>query len=144
MGVLRNHASVSDALQTTFVRLMEKGGDVKSGAIRSWLFRVAYNEAMLLHRRMKVDRKAKETIAWQVSPVVEENEGLGNLVREERADQVNLALAKLPDVQREVVELRIREGLKFVEIAKMMDVPLGTVLTRMHSGLKKLRDHLEK
>ena len=52
-------------------------------------------------------------------------------------------VAALPAVQREVVCMRVEEGLPFREIARRQDVPLGTALGRMHLAMKKLRSELE-
>ena len=53
------------------------------------------------------------------------------------------AVARLPETQREVVRLRIYEGRKFKEIAAMQQVPINTVLGRMHLAAGKLRGALE-
>lgn len=142
LGVLKDRNLVSDTLQISFTRLLEKGGDIESGSIRSWLFRVAYNEAMLVHRKQKVDQRARDRMAWKVSSEDVENEGLSSLLKQERAERVRRAMETLPEKQRQIVELRIRDGLKFAQIADQLGLPLGTVLTRMRSGLKKLKEHL--
>ncbi len=142
MGVLKDRNLVSDALQISFTRLLEKGGDVEAGAVRAWLFRVAYNEAMLFHRKQKVDQRARDVVAWKVTFVDTENEGLRSLLKQERADQVRQALETLPEKQKQIVDLRIREGLRFAQIAEQLEIPLGTVLTRMRSGLMKLKEQL--
>ena len=143
MGVLKDPATVSDVMQIAFTRLLEQGGGVKRGSLKSWLFRVAYNEAMLVHRKHKVDSRAKERIAWQIGHRGDtENEGFAAMDKKEDAVRVREALETLPPEQNQIVQLRIREGLKFVEIAERLDLPLGTVLTRMRSGLKKLKDRL--
>ena len=69
-------------------------------------------------------------------------EAVGRLIREEEIEMVRTALNELSDVQRAVVEKRIYEGLKFREIAQQLNVPLGTVLARMQSSLKKLKSVL--
>lgn len=142
LGVLKDRNLVSDTLQISFTKLLEKGGEIESGSVRSWLFRVAYNEAMLVHRKQKVDQRARDTMAWKLPAADVENEGLSSLLKQERADQVRQALKVLPEKQRQIVELRIREGLKFAQIAERLELPLGTVLTRMRSGLKKLKEQL--
>ena len=142
LGVLKDRNLVSDTLQISFARLLEKGGEIEVGSIRSWLFRVAYNEAMLIHRKQKVDQRARDTMAWKAPVADWENEGLSSLLKQERAEQVRQALGSLPEKQRQIVELRIRDGLKFAQIAEQLELPLGTVLTRMRSGLKKLKEHL--
>lgn len=143
-GVLKDQGTVSDVLQITFTRLIEQGGEVNADSLRSWLFRVAYNEAMLVHRKHKVDQKAKDALAWRTPKTTgPEIDGLVVLTKKERADEVRQALNSLPPEQKQIVELRIREGLKFAQIAEQLSLPLGTVLTRMRSGLNKLKHRLE-
>jgi RNA polymerase sigma-70 factor (ECF subfamily) len=48
-------------------------------------------------------------------------------------------LAELPAAQREVILLRVYDGLRFREVAERVGCPLNTALARMHDGLKKLR-----
>jgi RNA polymerase sigma-70 factor (ECF subfamily) len=57
---------------------------------------------------------------------------------------VRRAVADLPAAQREVLELRHREGLPFREIAERLDRPLGTVLTQMHAALRRIGATLEE
>lgn len=153
LGLLRNEAAADDAFQTTFIRLIEKGHMVKqAGSIKSWLFRVAYNEAMLIRRRDSISRKHAEGVAWKIQMQGNADRGTDErlsqsvhfAIRQEDIIRVRQALLKLPDVQREVVEKRIYEDLKFREIADELDVPLGTVLARMQAALKKLRPILQE
>ena len=148
LGVLKNETAAADALQATFIKLIEKGHSVQQeSSLKSWLFRVAFNEAMLIRRREATGRKHAEGVAWRLEIRLSGVEGvkskLGHSVehaiRQEDVELVRAAIAELSDVQREVVEKRIYEGLKFREIADALDVPLGTVLARMQSSLKKLK-----
>jgi len=145
LGVLRDQALVQDALQSTFVKLLEKGDTVENpAAMKSWLFRVAYNEAMLVRRKQATATKHVEKLAWQVDWTRREaNDPDASLLEREMQSQVTEALKQLSVEQIEVVEKRIYQGLKFREIAEELDVPLGTVLARMHSSLKKLRNILD-
>lgn len=153
LGLLRNEAAADDALQTTFIRLMEKGHMVKQlGSLKSWLFRVAYNEAMLILRRDSISKKHAEGVAWKIEMQGNADRGTDDrlsqsvhfAIRQEDIQRVREALLKLPDVQRDVVEKRIYEDLKFREIADELDVPLGTVLARMQAALKKLKPILQE
>ena len=67
-----------------------------------------------------------------------------NAIRHEQIEQVQDALQQLPKALQEIVQKRIFEGLKFREIAEQLDTPLGTVLARMHSALKKLKSLLRE
>ena len=63
IGVLRDHQLASDVLQTSFVKLAEKGHATREGSRKAWLFRVAYHEAMAIRRREKVGDKVQERMA---------------------------------------------------------------------------------
>jgi RNA polymerase sigma factor (sigma-70 family) len=58
--------------------------------------------------------------------------------------QVRGTLMKIPEKQRTVVVLKFYQGMKYREIADLLGCPLGTVKTRMHEGLKKLRSILRR
>lgn len=152
LGVLRDEAAAADALQTTFSRLLEKGHMVQQqDSLKSWLFRVAFNEAMLIRRKESISRKHAENVAWKIQVQSGADKGVDQrlsqsvhyAILQEDIKRVREALTQLPESQREVVEKRIYEGLKFREIADELDVPLGTVLARMQAGLKKLKPILK-
>jgi RNA polymerase sigma-70 factor (ECF subfamily) len=65
------------------------------------------------------------------------------LLAEERAAGLARAMTDLPLVFREVLTLRFEEEMKLEEIAAVLDLPLGTVKTRLHRALKQLRRTLE-
>ncbi|MGD8452093.1 MAG: sigma-70 family RNA polymerase sigma factor [Phycisphaerae bacterium] len=65
-----------------------------------------------------------------------------SVTQTERREALLAAIDGLPVVQREVVTLRLSGTLKFEEIAQLLGVPLGTVLSRMHAGLQRLKQRL--
>lgn len=151
-GVLRNESAAADALQTTFTKLMEKGHLVQQqDSMKSWLFRVGFNEAMLIKRRASISQKHSQGIAWVSELSAGADKGADDrlsqsvyfAIKKEEVILVQRALTQLPELQRQVVELRMYENLKFREIAEKLDVPLGTVLARMQAALKKLKPILE-
>lgn len=138
LWALTRNADVADDLaQVTFSRLVESGHGIQPGSERAWLFRVAHNEAMLWRRRNGVQarglRKVAEAAA-RIAPV----EPWQRLVSDEDAARVRRALTELPPEQRHVVEQRIDAGQTFRAIAKELNKPIGTVLTRMRLALAKL------
>ena len=148
LGVLRHESAAADALQSTFIKLMEKGHLVtQQESMKSWLFRVAFNEAMLIKRKRSVRQKHAEAVAWKTKLSAGADKGadprvsqsLHFVLQQENVERVQQALQQLPKNQRVVVEKRIYEGLKFREISEQLDVPLGTVLARMQASLKKLK-----
>ena len=100
---------------------------------------------MLLKRRNATKRKHAESVAvhWQTRRGDSGDRQLGAAVEritlQEDIELVRAALDELSDVQRQVLEKRIYEDKKFREIAEELNVPLGTVLARMQSALKKLK-----
>ena len=62
--------------------------------------------------------------------------------RAERRRLLSEALARLTDSQREIIALRFSAGLKFNEIATLLDIPLGTALSRAHAALGQLRERI--
>lgn len=139
-GVLRNADWAAEALQSTFVKAAEVGNTAQRETIKGWLFRVAYNEAMLLRRRQEIDQRATRKVAWQQSPNSEAVDA--GILRSEIIERVRRGLDTLPADQRLVVRLRIYEEKTFAEIARELGIPLGTVVTRMRAALQKLNKEL--
>ena len=63
-GLLRNRELANEALQATFGIAVQKGGEVSPGSFRSWLFQVAYNEAMQIRRRQGIEARNLERLSW--------------------------------------------------------------------------------
>lgn len=146
LSILRDDATSEDALQDTFETFMQKGDSVAIKSTRAWLFRVAYQKAMLVKRKSAMRNRNHEKIAWRLqSTQFDESESAeGSTILREDSARVKDALGVLSDNQKMVVKMRIHDGLKFREIAEELNLPLGTVLTRMRSALQKLRNELEK
>ena len=99
---------------------------------------------MLVKRKSKVARDHSQKVAWRVE-AIRAGEGSPEepALKSEQAEQVREAIEALSADQQAVVRKRIYEGLKFREIAEELNVPLGTVLARMQSAIKKLRPFFE-
>jgi len=133
----------ADLLQETAARLVAArpalAGD---GNPRGYLFRVAANVWRDYLRREIVRRRAAAELAREErrdAPAADER-----LLARDLQAAVRRAVADLPVAQREVLELRHREGLPFREIAERLDRPLGTVLTQMHAALRRIGATLEE
>jgi RNA polymerase sigma-70 factor (ECF subfamily) len=143
-GLLRDPELAADVLQATFLRAVELGHTASRDNARSWLFRVAHNEAIDRRRRQVIEGKSLQQVVQQAPwwkrqrPAVPE-EVVG---QEETIARVRQAIERLPAEQQDVVRQRIYEGLTFAEIAIKSGLPLGTVLTRMRIATKRLADAL--
>jgi RNA polymerase sigma factor (sigma-70 family) len=142
IGVLRDPELAADALQSTLVKLLEKGKQSREETRKAWLFRVAFHEALALRRRNATGDKALRQVAWSRSTVSAGS--TDPTLRLETVDTVRQALAELSPEQLAVVRRRIFEEKTFAEIARELQIPLGTALDRMHSALAKLRKRLNQ
>ena len=132
--------SVSDdLLGELFVRLVEKIGSFKGGSFENWLFRVASN---IFHdylrdkqRRKKLfERRKRQLESESTEPKQSEADAI---------DRLQIQLGKLDADTRELIILRFYSQLRFREIAEMRSEPIGTTLSKLHRGLKKLRRLME-
>lgn len=136
-GVLRNQDLAAEALQATFIKAMESGHTANQDTIRGWMYKVALNEALGLRRK----RKSRDRTLDRLQKLRDTTEHIlpEQLVfKAEQVDQVKHALEQLPPEQLIVVRKRIYHEQTFASIAEELDLPLGTVLTRMRLALKKL------
>lgn len=142
LGVLKDRNAADDALQQTFQRVAERGGSVQPDTLRGWLFQVAFHEAMLIRR--KESRDDRHMTAWwlEIGRNRDQPAPDHRLVTQEETERVRQALARLPDEQRIIVERRIHHQETFAQIAERLNLPLGTVLTRMRLATQALRKWL--
>jgi RNA polymerase sigma-70 factor (ECF subfamily) len=108
-------------------------------AFRSWLYRIALNLAT------DVLRRKKETVAIDDEMLAEEAEGPeATAERNERAEQVRQAVLGLPSASRLVLVLREYEEMTYQEIADALDIPLGTVMSRLNYARQQVRQNLRR
>ncbi len=139
-GVLRDGPLAEDVCQIAFAKLAERGHEVQFDALKSWLFRVAMNEALGVRRHEAVGRKVAQQWTW----IVRQSGDAADepMLRQESIGQVCRALEELPEEQRQIVRMRMYEDKTFATIAAELNIPLGTALGRMRTALQKLRSKL--
>ena len=130
----------ADVLQATFVKMSQRGHETREESRKSWLFRVAYHEAMAYRRREGVGDKILRRVAWHSNGSAGPSDE--PLLRLEAVQSVRDAMDQLPPDQRQVVRMRIYEEKTFAVIAKELKIPLGTALGRMRAAMIKLRARL--
>jgi RNA polymerase sigma-70 factor (ECF subfamily) len=127
-----------DAAQEAFIRAWQHLPDYRPRSpFRNWLYRIAVNAA---YDALRGEREAidPETLAL-VSP---EEGPSAVLERQERAEHVRRAVRALPPASRAVLVLREYEGLSYREIADTLDIPVGTVMSRLNYARRWLRQAL--
>lgn len=139
-----------DIRQEVFLRVYQAAKRYRSESqFSTWLYRIAINCSISELRKMKRRRTIPLTMPYQYENG--EQQSLDDVLadpnpqpdesmqQDEIARYIQSALQRLPEEQRVVVILRHYEGLKFQQIASILDCPLGTVKSRMRNGLEKLR-----
>jgi RNA polymerase sigma-70 factor (ECF subfamily) len=160
-GYLRRYLGdedlADDVFQNTFVQVFLKIMQYEPGrAARPWLYAIATNQAIDALRRRA--RRAADRPADTVSAPDEDGEArpLFELLpapgdsppvaaeRTEERERVRAAVARLPELLRQAVLLVYFQGLKYQEAAEIMDIPVGTVKSRLHAALMKLTEEWEE
>jgi len=142
LRIVRDQALAEDAVQEAFLTVWRTAASFRAERAKpsTWILTLAHRRAVDVVRREERRRAAPlET--------VEEPEGTGLATDEEieladRRRLVQEALRQLPADQREALELAYYGGLTQSELAERLSVPLGTIKSRMFTGLRRLRDIL--
>jgi len=134
-----NREVSDDLLSELFVKLVEKIGSFKGGSFESWLFKTASN---VFHDYLRVKQRQRKLLDGrkeQLELKLTETKQSDN----ERFDRLQAQLAKLDADIRELIILRFYSQLSFREMAAMRSEPIGTTLSKLHRGLKRLRKLME-
>ena len=142
--ILGSVADAEEVLQEVFLHVWNQAGRYDGGrsSVSTWLILITRSRAIDRLRTRKVVERTHETSVQENPPEHASPEGLEAVFIHERRERVRSELGKLPDEQRQVLEMAFYEGLSQSEIAAKADLPLGTVKTRTLLAMKKLRSAL--
>jgi RNA polymerase sigma-70 factor (ECF subfamily) len=136
------HDMVQDAFTQAFVKLESFRG---ASAFYTWLYRIAFNVAASRRRRARPVESTDRNQAERGEQVVDPREAPHErLEQQERADRVHAALNTLPDEYRQVMVLRELDGCSYEVIAEILDLPVGTVRSRLHRARTQMRELLKE
>ena len=135
-----NRTVSDDLLSELFVRLVDKIGTYKGGLFEAWLFRVASN---IFNDYLRDKQRQKKLIEISKDRL-ESASSVPGRCEAESIDKLQIQLGKLDSETRELIMLRFYSQASFAEIAKMRSEPIGTTLSKVHRGLKKLRTLMEQ
>lgn len=136
---LTGQAHVSEELLSDlFIRLVKKIHSFKDGSFQNWLFTVASNLFRDYLRRQSRQRKIIEKKAALLEVNQETTRQEGRML-----NTLQVALEKLDADTTELITLRYYGQLSFKELAQLRNEPIGTTLSKVHRGVKKLREIME-
>ncbi len=142
MRILNNREEAEDVLQEVFLQVWRKAADFDESRGRpfTWLVTLARSRAIDRLRTLASRERVAEAGAREVSEVI--SDAATDALKSEQRGLVSDALAKLPDEQKRPIMLAYFDGLTQSEIATRLGAPLGTVKTRMRTGMIRLRELL--
>ena len=142
--VLNDRVLAEEVVQDAFVALLERAAtfDPTRGSFRAWLLSFVHHKAVDVVRREEALRR-RALAAQGLESRREEPDPADEAWQIVQIEHVRAALVTLTDDERRAIETAYFGGLTYRQTAELMDVPEGTIKTRMRSGLRKLRHALE-
>ena len=136
--------AAEDLLQDAFLKLWRSATSYRAdrGSVRTWLLSIIHNRGIDQLRSLASLRKTQEKIQAS-APKSQPSEAFAESWRNSQREQVREALSTLPSEQLKILELAYFSWYTHVEIAELLDLPLGTVKGRMRLGLKKIRNYFD-
>ena len=143
--VTRNPADADDLVQDTYLKAFRAAGRFETGSnLRAWLFTILMNTWR--NRRRDAGRDpvavASEIVEQTEAPLATASSPETVLLHATLAPELQRALDALPDAFREAVWLRDVEEFTYAEIAAMLEIPIGTVMSRISRGRRQLHEAL--
>ena len=147
--ILKNAQDSEEVTQEVFFSVWEKAFtfDSSKGSVMGWIISIARNKALDRLRSKKHREKAQEiTLVENMlteSRTDTENDDVSQqLLQKESSDSVNMATKILPKDEQKLIELAFYDGFTHSKIADYLDMPLGTVKTKIRRAVSRLRDAL--
>ena len=136
-----NKETSDDLLSELFVKLVEKIRSFKGGSFEGWLFKTASN---IFYDYLRDKQRQKKLFDAQKNQFEPEEVTYTKESSSEKIDELQIQLSRLDTDTRELIMLRFYSQAGFKEIAAMRSEPIGTTLSKLHRGLKKLRELMEQ
>jgi RNA polymerase sigma-70 factor (ECF subfamily) len=142
--VLRSTGDAEEVLQETMLQVWKQAYryDPARSSLSTWLVLITRSRAIDRLRSRNIVRKVEAAAQHEKAVTHASPEGIGNVFMLERRKKLAVELAKLPEEQRQILELAFYQGMTQSEISKRTDTPLGTVKTRTLLAMRKLRKAL--
>ena len=138
---VKNEADAKDILQKSCLRAYKALGRFRGeSSVRTWLFRIVINLS-LNHIR---DNSRKRKCEIEEDTIWEKPVGASRVINQERAKEIRQAIEKLPQKQRNVLELRIYNEMSFKEVAQTLGCTENAAKVNFHHAVKRLRKDIPR
>lgn len=148
-GMVHNRDDAQELTQDSFIKAYKKLNTFNLGTkFYTWLCRIAVNTTIDFLRK----NKNKQTMSFEEGIAVQDSSGVSDMhyesnpeqqaMKEETRQQIIAAVDELPEEQRKILILKELDGLSYKEIADVLEIPQGTVMSRLYYARKKLQEIL--
>ena len=151
LGVVKRPEDARDVVQEAFIKVHKHVATFQGNStFYTWLYRIVIN--------LSIDhlRRKRKNVEWDegfitkddaagdgtLVPKVEDENPSKTIVRRELTAQIQAALETLPEIHRAVILLREVEGMSYEEMAQVLDVPKGTIMSRLFHARRKMQEQL--
>lgn len=143
--ILGSREDAEDVVQESFVQAFVKLDTFQGNStFYTWLYRIAFNIAISLRRKKRPVQSVDQGRELAGEEPVDHTEAPDQrMLREESIGQVHQALHRLSEEHRSILVLREIEGTDYEQISEILDLPIGTVRSRLHRARLQLKDQLE-
>ncbi|MDQ6636619.1 MAG: sigma-70 family RNA polymerase sigma factor [Candidatus Dormibacteraeota bacterium] len=145
MRVLGDHGRSEDVVQECFLKLWNSSSrfDINRGSLRTWLITAVRNRSIDHLRGRAAHERQEREIPFDAEAAGEGSNPWREVVQGMERELIQEALERLPQEQRQAVELAFYHGYTQKEIAESVNVPLSTIKGRMRLALEKLHSYLQ-
>ncbi|MBC2839430.1 RNA polymerase sigma factor [Robiginitalea sp. SC105] len=138
-----SHDDADDVLQNTFIKIYKHIGTFKGESkLHSWMYRIAANEALSFMK--KRSRRLGVSDEGLQEYLVSNLEADPYFDGDKAQLQLQRALARLPDKQREVFNLKYFDEMKYEEMSELLDTSVGALKASYHLAVKKIESYLKE
>ncbi len=128
---VNDRTEAEDIVYEAVLRMLESSKKNKLDDIKCYLFRIVYNLCQDHWRQRRIERIPIEMVDVLDNP----DDRLDN----EEINRINALLDGLPPSEAEIIRMNVTDGLSFVEISRILEIPQSTAKSRFYSGMKKMR-----
>ena len=155
LGVVKNQQDAMDVVQDAFIKVHHHIDKFQgSSSFYTWLYRIVMNLSIDHVRRTSkkkgvdyddgVSREADAAGDGAMLPRILDSNPSKTVLRRELSEAIQKALAELPDYHRAVILLREVEGLSYEEMSEVLEVPKGTIMSRLFHARRKMQASLSE